>query len=710
MGDAPVDADPTPSPGRLFALKHGDTFVVADSRGDIAGDGDGLFHDDTRLLSRFRLSIAGRLPALLGAAVGQDNVLFTSNLTNQPLPPIGGESTRQGVIHIERTRLIWEDRLYERLRLRNYGQSPARLPLRMEFAADFKDMFEVRGLRRSARGRMLAAVVANDTVVLSYEGLDGLRLSSVIAFGTPPSDLSPGAAEFDLLLAVDSRTDLFMEVGLGTAEPPSRVRFRAAAARARFAARTLRRRGATIQTSGRVFSEWLGRSRADLALLTTELATGPYPYAGIPWFSTAFGRDAIVTALQILWLDPGLARGVLRYLAANQATETSRFHDAAPGKIMHETRKGEMARLSELPFGRYYGGVDTTPLFVVLAGAYATRTGDRSLVDELWPSLLAAMGWIEGDGDSDRDGFVDYARGADTGLANQGWKDSEDSVFDAAGRDAMGPVALVEVQGYVYAAFLAMADIAARRGDVAQGADWAAKAERLRARVEERFWVEELGTYAVALDGAGQPCRIRTSNPGHLLYTGLPSQERAERVSAQLLTSAFNTGWGIRTLARGEPRFNPMSYHNGSVWPHDTALCTAGLARYGERDGAASLLSDMFETAVKFEMRLPELFCGFERRAGEPPIAYPVACLPQAWAAGSVFMMLQACLGLRIDGWSQQIHVDRPRLPVGIDRVTIRHLKVGDGEVDLAVERVGSRVVAYVAGDKPSAVQLISYG
>ena len=368
-----------------------------------------------------------------------------------------------------------------------------------------------------------------------------------------------------------------------------------------------------MQTSGRVFSEWLSRSRADLALLTTEFATGPYPYAGIPWFSTAFGRDAIVTAMQLLWLDPSLARGVLRFLAAHQATETSRFTDAAPGKIMHETRKGEMARLRELPFGKYYGGVDTTPLFVMLAGAYAARTGDLALIDELWPALLAAMQWIEGDGDSDRDGFVDYARGEDTGLANQGWKDSEDLVFDATGRDAAGPIALVEVQGYVFAAFKVMADMAMRRGEPVDAcAAWQAKAERLRRAVEERFWVEELGSYALALDGQGRPCQVRASNPGHLLFTGLPTAERGERVAAQLLGTAFNTGWGLRTLGRDEPRYNPMSYHNGSVWPHDTALCAAGIARYGARAGAAGLLErhvrdrgQVRHAAARAVLRLP---------------------------------------------------------------------------------------------------------
>ena len=696
------------TPARLFALKQGDTFVVADAYGDILGDGDGLFHDDTRLLSRFRLSVAGRPLELLGGAVSEDNVLFTANLTNAPLPPIGGEPTRQGAIHVERMRLIWHDRMYERLRLRNFGQLPVRLPLRLEFAADFRDMFEVRGLVRPVRGTARAAAVTDDMVVLGYEGLDGVVRTATLTFGTPPTALAEDFADFTLVLPPDERSDVFYEVGRDRDEPPSLHRFRSAATHARLAAREARRRGAHVRPAGRVFRAWLDRSRADLALLTTEFPSGPYPYAGIPWFSTAFGRDAIITALQLLWLDPSLARGVLRFLGANQAMETSRFTDAAPGKIMHETRKGEMARLRELPFERYYGGVDTTPLFVTLAGAYAARTGDLALIDELWPALEAAAAWIEGDGDANRDGFVDYTRGAETGLANQGWKDSEDSVFDETGRDVEGPIALVEVQGYAYAAFLTMADLAYRRGDSGQArARWREKAEWIRRGVEEQFWSEDLGTYALALDGRGRPCHVRTTNAGHLLFVGLPAPERGRRVAEQLLSSSFRTGWGLRTLGQREPRYNPMSYHNGSVWPHDTALCCAGIARYGMRDGAAALLGDMFETAVRFEMRLPELFCGFPRRPGEPPIAYPVACLPQAWAAGSVFMMLQAALGLTVDGWSGEVRIDRPRLPAGIERLTIRRLGVGAATVDLSFQRVGSQVAVYPEPGTPAEVPII---
>ncbi len=282
-----------------------------------------------------------------------------------------------------------------------------------------------------------------------------------------------------------------------------------------------------------------------------------------------------MTALQLLWLDASLARGVLQFLSETQARETSAFDDAAPGKILHETRSGELAAVGEVPFRHYYGGVDTTALFVLLAGAYARRTGDLGFVDQLWPTLEAAMQWIDGAGDSNRDGFVDYARAKRKGLVNQGWKDSADSIFHADGVMAEPPIALIEVQGYAYAARQAMAWLAERRGAAERAQEWRRQARQLRAAVEKGFWLPDLGFYAIAIDGAGRPCRVRASNPGHLLYTGLPSPQRATRVIEQLLSAAFHNGWGLRTLAQDQARFNPMSYHNGSVWPHDTALCAA---------------------------------------------------------------------------------------------------------------------------------------
>ncbi|RWE51198.1 MAG: amylo-alpha-1,6-glucosidase [Mesorhizobium sp.] len=702
---ASLDETAPREPHRLFALKQGDCFVVADAYGEIRGAGDGFFRDDTRVLSEFRLTVGGRQMSLLGASLSQDNVLFTSNLTNLPIQSAAGRDIPQGAIHIERVRLIWQDRLFERITLSNYSREHSTIAVSLHFAADFRDMFEVRGSTRPRRGTVHVAKTDKASVLLGYDGLDGLPRLSAVSFSQAPDELHDNRADF--LIAVTKRSSkvLYVEVGPEIADTPGRDRFRAAAARARFGMRAKRRHGATVRSSGRVFNDWVERARADVALLTTELATGPYPYAGIPWFSTAFGRDGVISGLQMLWLNPGLARGVLAFLAEHQATETSPFSDSQPGKIMHETRKGEMAALRELPFGRYYGGVDTTPLYIHLACAYADRTGDMAFIDTLWPSLKAAAEWTEEA--SRATGFVTYQRAAESGLANQGWKDSIDSVFHADGRIPKGPIALVEVQGYVFAAYRGLAALARRRGEYAEAEHWENRAEEMRVAVERDFWIDDLNFYALAIDGEGKPCEVRTSNVGHLLYVGLPQPERAKMVADQLLSAAFHSGWGLRTLADDAVFFNPMSYHNGSIWPHDTALCAVGLARYGERDSVVRLMSGTFESAVHFNMRLPELFCGFIRAPGEAPIAYPVACLPQAWSAGSTFMLMQACLGLEIDGWEGELHVTRPRLPIGIDTLTLRHLTVGDKSVDLTFQRVGDRVVAFLADRHEGMVPLI---
>ncbi|WP_419320941.1 glycogen debranching N-terminal domain-containing protein [Caulobacter sp. ErkDOM-E] len=687
--------EPRP-PFPLYALKDHDTFLVADAFGDIGGVGDGLFHNDTRVLSKFRLTLGGEAPSHLSSSMSQDNVFFNCHATNQNLPLLGAGAAPHGTIHLERKRFLWDQRCYERLTFTNYSRDLVMLPVSLEFEADFNDMFEVRGSKRGARGLRTPPVAEGRSVRFAYTGLDKVERSSVISFSEPPGRLSPSRADFLFMLSADDRFELYVEIGPALAPPPTRQRWREAAARARLSMRQRTRRGARLHSSGRLFNEWLDKSRADLALLTTELDTGPYPYAGIPWFSTPFGRDAIITAWQVLWIQPELARGVLSYLGKHQAVEISAFQDSAPGKIMHETRRGEMTALGELPFGRYYGGVDTTPLFVGLACAYAERTGDMAYIDGLWPVLLKAIGWIEQFGDSNGDGLIDYARGATSGLSNQNWKDSEDSVFHADGKFPVGPIAVVEVQGYAFAAFRGMADLARRRGDAANARRWAKRAETLRQTVEDRFWMEDQGFYAMAIDGAGKPCRVKGSNPGHLLFSGLPSPERAKRVTETLLGSAFHAGWGLRTLASGEPRFNPMSYHNGSIWPHDTALCVLGMARYGERHGVVRMLAGLFETATHFEMRLPELFCGFSRAAGEPPVAYPVACLPQAWAAGSVFMMLQACLGVTVDGWKGKVTLNDPRLPIGVDRLDIDSIVLGDKVVDIRLSRTGDRTRARI--------------
>jgi glycogen debranching enzyme len=688
-----AEASETGGLDTLQALKDADTFLVADNWGDLKGGADGLFHQDTRILSRLVMTVGLARPSRLSSGVSRDNVFFTAHVTNRPLPPMGGRSAPAGVLHIERRRFVWDRRMFERVRMVNHGIEDVLLPLAFDFAADFADIFQVRGTLRDKRGTARPPTHDGRTVTFAYTGLDDVTRTSCLSFSEPPARLTGSRAEFMFSLPMGKELDLYIECGPDLCATPEARRWRENAVAARLAMRRRRRRGASLRgpRSPR-FNAWLDQSRADIALLTTDLPTGPYPYAGTPWFSTPFGRDGIITAWQMLWLDPSLAKGVLTYLAARQATEVDAFKDAQPGKIMHETRGGEMSALGEVPFGLYYGGVDTTCLFVALAGAYARRTGDLELIRKLWPNLIAATEWMRDWGDSNGDGLIDYQRAAETGLSNQGWKDSEDSIFHADGRFPKGPVALLEVQGYAYAAWQAMAELGERLTD-GRARAWGLRAEEVRQLVEERFWMEDERFYAIALDGDGNPCEAIGSNAGHLLFTGLPTAARAEAVTRRLLGAEFRSGWGIRTLARGQARFNPMSYHNGSVWPHDTSLGVAGMARYGERDAVALILGEIYGAASRFHMRLPELFCGFEREPGEGPIAYPVACLPQAWAAGSVFLMLQAALGIEIDALSRTVTLTAPTLPTGIERLTVSRLQVGEASVDLAFERVGDQVV-----------------
>jgi glycogen debranching enzyme len=443
---------------------------------------------------------------------------------------------------------------------------------------------------------------------------------------------------------------------------------------------------------------WLDRSIADLSMLTSILPTGPFPYAGVPWYSTTFGRDGIITALECLWVDPSLACGVLKFLAATQATTVDPQNDAEPGKILHEARHSEMALTHEIPFGRYYGSVDSTPLFVILAAAYWRRTGDTMLVHDIWPNIEAALEWIDRWGDADGDGFVEYARRSDEGLVQQGWKDSHDSVFHADGRMADAPIALCEVQGYVYDAKLAAATLARVVGNPALALALETQARQLRERFQAAFWCEEIGTYAIALDGAKRQCKVASSNAGQTLWSGIASPEHANRIVDGLMADDFFSGWGIRTIRAGSARYNPMSYHNGSVWPHDNALIAIGMARYGRNEAAMQLLTSMFDASLHFSgHRLPELFCGFARRSGAGPTLYPVACSPQAWAAAAIFGMLQACLGLDIDAARCEISLRTPRLPSFIDWIRITRLGAPAPDADLLLQRyernVGIEVV-----------------
>jgi glycogen debranching enzyme len=693
LADWHILAAATPADERTRVLKHGETFAVFDRYGDVRPGGlgeAGLYHEGTRYLSCLLLDLEGNRPFFIGSTVRDQNDQLIVALTNHDLFRDGLTRVPVGTLHLSLKKFLWEGACYQRLRIHNYGLEPVETTLVFHVAADYADIFQVRGLARTRRGQDLAPVVGDDgRLTLGYRGLDDLVRRTHFRFDPPPESLTPAAARFAVRLKPQEQ--MALEMTVACERQPARVTVRGFEAARHEAEADLKRSGAwacALSTSNGQVNAWIDRAVSDLHMLTTRLDTGPYPYAGVPWFNTQFGRDGIVTALECLWLRPELACGVLNYLAKTQARGENAAQDAEPGKILHETRRGEMARLKEIPFGCYYGSVDSTPLFVMLAGAYYERTGDRALVERLWPNVEAALAWVDRYGDPDGDGFVEYARRSRDGLIQQGWKDSDDAVFHADGTIAHGPIALCEVQGYVYAARRAGALLARALGHDLRAQQLEAEAETLRERFEEAFWCEDLGTYALALDGDKRPCRVVTSNAGQCLYTGIVHPERAHRVAYRLLAAESFSGWGVRTIASTEARYNPMAYHNGSVWPHDNALIAQGLARYGHGDQALQLLEGMFEASHFFDLRrMPELFCGFPHQPGEGPVHYPLACAPQAWSAASVFLLFQACLGLGVNGLESQVFFTSPRLPAPVHELRVLNLDVGCGTVDLMFVR-----------------------
>ncbi len=685
-------------------LKQGDTFALCDAFGDVTDPGltpGGLFHRDTRHLSQFQLLLYGHRPLLLSSRVDNDNVVLNVDLSNPDIYKDGRIVVPREVVYLRRSRFLWQGSCRERIILRNFDTRAHSFWISLNFAADFSDLFEIRGLKRARRGTMSSATLGKARTMFRYVGLDNVERRTEISFDPAPHRLTRNQAFYALTLAPGEKTTIDVCILCAGGILGFSRNFAQSYRAARRGLARAADLGGSVSSSNQFANRMLARADADLAMLITDTPQGLYPYAGTPWFSTPFGRDGIITALQMLWLDPELARGVLRYLAANQAISLDRRADAEPGKILHETRASEMAVLGEVPFGRYYGSIDSTPLFVLLAARYYERTGDDKTIRALWPNIEAALSWIDRYGDRDGDGFVEYQRECETGLANQGWKDSTDSVMHADGELACGPIALCEVQAYAFAAKRGGAMLARLLGHDDRAQALEAAAETLRRKFEAQFWCEELGTYALALDGDKRPCKVRSSNAGQVLFCGIASQERAERLADCLMSRAMFSGWGIRTLAADTARFNPMSYHNGSVWPHDNALIALGLAQYGCKRAVSAIFEGLFEAANHMDMmRIPELFCGFRRRPGTAPTLYPVACAPQAWASVVPFALLKAALGLKVEHGRGEIVFHDPQLPAFMEEVEIKDLALGEASIDLRLRRRGGRTEVAMVGRK----------
>lgn len=714
-------SDPWTSGMDKLVLRENEMFMVSDQRGDMGlGQRLGLYYHDTRYLSVYQLTLDGQSPTLLSSSCEQD---FMANLqfTNPILAQAAGPDILPHTISLRRNRLV-HDGLRERIGLMNYNRTPITVQLTLEIGADFRDMFDVRGYPRAARGTIHAPSWSDNLLTFSYSGLDRATRCTRISFDPPPSRVDfkgAGSAILDepgtvLPNAVEpTHTHIVMpplarvtwEIALPPAQPWSVTLLVAPEGPAAPApspqfdedARLLRQQyvqwetGWEVQTDHALLNRLLKRSLADLRVLNQPVDGGFLPVAGIPWFAVPFGRDSLITALQTLVFKPEIASGTLRFLARYQGQRVDPWRLEEPGKILHEIRSGEMAGLGEIPHSAYYGTIDATPLFLMLFAETMRWTDDAHLFADLRPHVQAALDWIDHHGDLDGDGYVEHTVGEGTtaSLRNQGWKDSKDALQWPDGRYPAPPLALAEVQGYVYAAKQDLSEILTRQGEAALGARLAQEAADLKARFNRDFWLEETGFFAQALDGQKRPLPTVTSNPGHCLYTDIVDEAHRAAVVERLLRADMDSGWGIRTVSANDPSYNPMSYHNGSVWPHDNAIIAAGMMRLGYTSSALYVANAIMDAALHFRyLRLPELYCGFSRdlRYYSIPAEYPVSCSPQAWAAGTMIHLFQTMLGMVPDAAANRLLLN-PHFPDGLNRVQIDNLRLGRHRLSLLIAR-----------------------
>ena len=709
--------------GGVEVAKQANFYLLTDRQGDVHVDarGLGLYALDTRVLSTAVVRVNGTAPTLLRGPYATDHgdtlQLTNPELRRNPDDKLAISSTlARSSLSITRSRRIGGE-FSERLTIVNHSNGTQDLTVELGLGVDMADIFEVRGYPRTARGQLCPIEIGPGRATFGYDGLDGVRRTTTVVAehasldAADDPDAWSGAsvvASWSTSLEPGDRMSVGWSVGTTSeairpapavpppplAPPPVPNRRRAATTadpQVDWPATT------TISSDHELLDRTIDRSLADLRMLRNE---GPdagehYLAAGIPWFTTLFGRDSIIAALETVAFQPANAIMTLEVLARRQAVRDDPWRDAEPGKILHELRTGEMAGAGETPHDPYYGSVDSTPLWLILLAETHAWTGDDELVDRLWPNALAANDWIDASGDLDGDGFIEYRRRSPRGLLNQGWKDSGDAIRHPDGSIAEGPIALAEVQGYVYAARRGLARLARRRGDWEFADRLERAAAQLQADFDKAFWVPELGFYAMALDGDKRQVATLGSNAGQALWSGIVPPEHAVVLADRLLQPDLFSGWGIRTYAAGQAGFNPVGYHTGSIWPHDNALIAAGLKATGAADAANLLAGRLIEAAQWFpDLRLPELFCGFGRDDVGAPVAYPVACSPQAWAAAAPISLITTMLGLRADASSGQLELLHPTLPAWLTKLTIKGLVIGDASVDLLVHSWRGRTSA----------------
>lgn len=693
---------------RVRVLNHFDTFGIFDRWGDIhphAKRLHGIYHQGTRFINKLELLINGQKPLLLSSAIKDNNQVLSVDLTNPAFEDCG---LVENTIHISRSQFVRNGVFFEELRFNNYGPVPCAVNVTLSFGSDFKDIFEIRGVERKVEHPKHELIHEHDKIIFDYKGLDEIHRRSEIAFSTDGYEIKRNMCIFHLDLFPQKTHLIQYSIFFNACDSElATVQYTEVKKAMEEERQTSHRLFADIETSNEQFDHWLERSRADLLSLLSQTRYGKYPYAGVPWYNTAFGRDGIITAMETLWLAPEISRDVLRFLAQMQAKELDPAKDAEPGKILHETRAGEMANTGEIPFGKYYGTIDATPLFIMLAGMYYERTGDKETIQHIWPNIKMALHWIDNYGDLDGDGFVEYKNKAENGLTNQGWKDSFDSVMYEDGRLCEPPIALCEVQGYVYGAKKYASVLAAVFDGEEESQKLWKEAEDIKKKFNEQFWDAELGCYVLALDGNKKPCRVVASNAGQCLFTGIAEEDKVRMLVDTLMHRHMFSGWGIRTLSAVEKRYNPMSYHNGSVWPHDTALIAYGFSLYGFQKEALEILNGLFSASLFIDLqRLPELYCGFHRRPNEGPTAYPVACSPQAWSVATIFILVQACLQIKINAITKTIVFDKPELPPYLEKIAVSNLKVGNHQLVFNAFR-HQRDVSFNVITKPEGWELL---